>query len=227
MYLGTLFEEVLSADTYANGQGSQVRTVIDGSLHGLSLTGMAGVANIGTDRNWTGHPFGQANWYAYGRLAWTSVYYHRADSTGIGFDRSTSGSGAVSQYHKPVQQQFNDIEKIPERYLLWFHHADWDYELDSGRSLWEGLVHHYYSGVDSVRWIQDTWESVQGHIDGERYHHVAKLLEIQEKEAEFWRDACLLYFQQFSDRPIPDQYPKPEHSLEYYKNPLNKYVPGL
>ena len=31
---------------------------------------MAGVSNIGNSTNWTGHPFGQANWYAFGRLAW-------------------------------------------------------------------------------------------------------------------------------------------------------------
>ena len=34
------------------------------------LRGIAGVANIGKDRNWCGHHFSQANWYAYGRLAW-------------------------------------------------------------------------------------------------------------------------------------------------------------
>ena len=69
-YLGTLFEEALDADTYAAGEGSTVARVIDGSLHGQRLTGMAGVANIGTDRNWSGSHFDQANWYAFGRLAW-------------------------------------------------------------------------------------------------------------------------------------------------------------
>ena len=34
------------------------------------LKGIAGVANIGDDANWCGHPFSQANWYAFGRLAW-------------------------------------------------------------------------------------------------------------------------------------------------------------
>lgn len=298
MYQAPLYEEVLDTDTYADGPGSYVSKVIDGSLDNKKLTGMAGVANIGTDRNWTGHPFAQANWYAYGRLAWntelssgdiaeewismtfnseedfvepvkemmlasreiavdyrtplglhhimgygshygpgpwvdqgradwTSVYYHRADSTGIGFDRSSSGSDAVSQYHPPVKEQFNDIEQVPEKFLLWFHHVDWDHELDSGRTLWEGLVHYYYSGVDSVQWMQETWESVDSYIDDERYRHVAKLLEIQRKEAIFWRDACVLYFQQFSDRPIPEEYPNPEHPLEYYMDSINKYVPGL
>ena len=69
-YLGTLCEEVLDADTYAKGTGSTVARVIDGSLHGYRHTAIAGVANVGTDRNWTGSHFNQANWYAFGRLAW-------------------------------------------------------------------------------------------------------------------------------------------------------------
>jgi alpha-glucuronidase len=69
-YLGPWYEEVLKADTYAKGPGSTVARVIDGSLHGYSRTAIAGVANIGSDRNWTGSHFNQANWYVYGRMAW-------------------------------------------------------------------------------------------------------------------------------------------------------------
>ncbi len=70
VFLGPLYEEVLRADTYAKGAGSTVSKIVDGSLHGYAHTGMAGVANIGADRNWTGSHFDQANWYAFGRLAW-------------------------------------------------------------------------------------------------------------------------------------------------------------
>jgi alpha-glucuronidase len=70
VYLAPLFKECLDADTYIKGKGSTVARVVDGSLENHSLTGIAGVANIGNDRNWTGHPFAQANWYALGRLAW-------------------------------------------------------------------------------------------------------------------------------------------------------------
>lgn len=69
-YLGTLFEEVLKADTHARGEGSTVARVIDGSLHDYPVTGIAGVANTGSDRDWSGSTFEQANWYAFGRLAW-------------------------------------------------------------------------------------------------------------------------------------------------------------
>ncbi len=67
-YLGPLFEETLAAKT---GRGREtVAGVVDGSSEGHRLTGMAGVANIGRDRDWSGSTFNQANWYAFGRMAW-------------------------------------------------------------------------------------------------------------------------------------------------------------
>lgn len=41
-----------------------------GFVNPNKLVGISGVANIGDDANWCGHPFSQANWYAFGRLAW-------------------------------------------------------------------------------------------------------------------------------------------------------------
>ena len=70
VYEAPLFKECLDADSYSKGKGSTVAKVIDGSLENYPATAIAGVANIGNERNWTGHPFGQANWYAFGRLAW-------------------------------------------------------------------------------------------------------------------------------------------------------------
>ncbi|WP_437515717.1 alpha-glucuronidase family glycosyl hydrolase [Sorangium sp. So ce1099] len=69
-YLGPLFEEVLKADTFADGEGSTVARVIDGTLHGYATTAIAGVSNVGDDANWTGSHMNQANWYVFGRLAW-------------------------------------------------------------------------------------------------------------------------------------------------------------
>jgi alpha-glucuronidase len=70
VYLAPLFREVLLSDTFARGAGSTVVSAVDGSLHGIERTGIAAVSNIGDARNWCGHPFAQANWYAFGRLAW-------------------------------------------------------------------------------------------------------------------------------------------------------------
>jgi alpha-glucuronidase len=297
VYLGTLFEEVLDADTHARGEGSTVARVIDGSLHGNTMTGIAGVANTGTDRNWTGSHFAQANWYAFGRLAWdhalpaadianewigltlstdpaviepvrsimmmsreaavnymgplglvhlmgrghhygpgpwvtggrpdwTSVYYHRADSTGIGFDRSETGSNAVAQYFPPVRDRFASRETVPDSLLLFFHRVRWDERLHTGRMLWDELVHRYHTGVDSVRAMQRTWESLRGRIDDRRFEDVSAFLRIQEMEAVWWRDASILYFQTFSGMPIPEVYERPEHTLDYYRSLVFPYAPG-
>lgn len=298
VYLGTMYEEVLRADTYAKGAGSTVAKVIDGSLFDIPLTGMAGVANIGTDPNWTGHPFLQSNWYVFGRMAWdpnisakqvaedwaqmtlthheqtlntivdmmmnsreivvnymtplglhhimgeghhygpapwvddlgredwTSVYYHRASKDGIGFDRSPSGVNAVAQYHSPLKEQLSSPSTTPEKFLLWFHHLPWDYKMDSGRTLWEELVHRYYQGAEQVQQMQSTWRSLQPHIPPLTFKQVDMSLEIQVKEAEWWRNACLLYFQQFSDRPIPEKYPDIDRDLDYYLKKSFPHAPG-
>ena len=70
VYLAPLWREFFDADTFTKGPGSPVSKVVDGSLTGERRTGIAGVANTGSDRNWTGHHLAQANWYAFGRLAW-------------------------------------------------------------------------------------------------------------------------------------------------------------
>ena len=69
-YQGPLFEEALKTDTLMKGEGSTLGKVLDGTLTPMTRTGMAGVVNPGTDRNWTGHPFVQSSWYSFGRMAW-------------------------------------------------------------------------------------------------------------------------------------------------------------
>lgn len=70
VYLGTMWEEFLGADTHAKGQGSTVAKVIAGDVLPYRVTGLAAVVNPGEDTNWCGHHFSQSNWYAAGRLAW-------------------------------------------------------------------------------------------------------------------------------------------------------------
>jgi alpha-glucuronidase len=298
VYLGPLYEEVLSADTMAHGKGSTVAKVIDGSLDNHTLTGMAGDLNIGTNRNWSGSDFNQANWYVFGRLAWNPtlssraiadewvrmtftndnafvkpvvdmmmgsreaavdymtplglvhlmgpghhygpapwdasesradwrpVYYHRADRQGIGFDRTSTGSDAVAQYAPPVAEQFGDLKQTPEKYLLFFHHVPWDYRMRSGQTLWYELVAHYTHGVDDVKQMRETWRQMHGYIDEERYQQVDAFLAIQQKEAQWWRDACIAYFQSISGLPLPPGFAPPEKSLKYYESLTFPFVPG-
>jgi alpha-glucuronidase len=299
VYMAPYWKEVLDADTYAKSAGSTVAEVIDGTLEQHTRTAIAGVANTGTDRNWSGSTFAQANWYAFGRLAWdhtlssaaiadewirmtlsneprfiaevesimlgsreaavnymtplglahlmarghhygpgpwvdggpradwTSVYYHRADSVGIGFDRTEQGSNAVAQYFEPLRSQFNNRATTPDSLLLWFHRVGWTERMRSGRTLWDELVHHYYAGVDSVRSMQKRWHALAGSVDAERFAETQAFLRIQEQEAVWWRDASVLYFQQFSRMPIAPRYEKPAHALEYYLNKVTRYAPGI
>ena len=175
-----------------------------------------------------GHHYGPGPWVSGGeREDWTSVYYHRADREGIGFDRSPSGSDAVSQYFPPLRELLGSVETVPEKYLLWFHHVRWDHRMESGRTLWDELVVRYSRGVETVRRMRETWRSLEGKIDSGRYEQVRAFLAIQEKEARWWRDACLLYFQTFSGRPIPEGYEPPEHTLEHYRAVRHPYAPGI
>lgn len=255
-----------------------------------SLVAASAVANVGDTPNFTAHPLAQANWYAFGRLAWdptlTSrqiadewvrqslidpdstpadvrenlvnmlldsreavvdymmplglhhifawghhygpepwceipgarpdwlpVYYHRADSAGLGFDRSPTGSDAVGQYPEPLRSRLASVDTCPEEFLLWFHHVPWDHKMQSGRTLWQELTAAYERGCDKTVEFQRVWASARPWIDPDIYTDVENRLMTQTRDAEWWRDACLLYFQQFSGMPLEMRRP-PVHTLD-------------
>jgi alpha-glucuronidase len=164
-----------------------------------------------------GHHYGPGPWVSQAaRPDWTSVYYHRADEGGLGFDRTSRGSDAVGQYFPPVRDELESLQSVPENLLLFFHHVPWDHRMASGLTLWEELVRHYYRGVEQVQRMRAAWRSLEGKIDPERYEETRAFLAIQEKEARWWRDACVLYFQTFSKRPIPPGREPPSGTLEGY-----------
>lgn len=245
------------------------------------LKGIAGVSNIGDNANWCGHPFSQANWYAFGRLAWNPsisseeiahewliltyeckderftkpvemmmltsreacvnymmplglhhifkfdhhygpepdgfkaeyplewcpVYYHQADSNGIGFNRSSDGTDAVGQYPEPYRSLYDNLATCPEEYLLWFHHVPWNYQMKSGSTLWEELCMRYNMGVSMVETYRDYWhtstkEYMKDHIT--EWEMTDSLLNVQLASAKEWRDVCLKYFQTFSKMNIDE-----------------------
>ena len=264
-----------------------------------SIKAVAGVSNIGDDANWCGNDFAQANWYAFGRLAWNPAlsssqiatewivqtftdepeflvpvnrmmldsreavvdymmplglhhifawnhhygpepwceipgaradwlpsYYHRADKVGLGFDRTTSGSDAVSQYPDSLAAVFNSLDSCPEEYLLWFHHVQWGYKLKSGNTLWDELCYKYQSGVDKAHEFCEIWKQMSPYIDKERYEAVARRLKIQADDAVWWKDACLEYFRTFSRMKYPSGVDKPVYRLKELKKvklPISNY----
>jgi len=144
-------------------------------------------------------------------------YYHNAGTSGIGFDRTTHGSNAVSQYYTPLKEQFNDPALCPDMYLLWFHHLPWDFKMKSGKTLWDEMCYTYDKGVNEVREYQKIWDKTEPFIDAQRFSEVQSKLKIQARDAVWWKDACLLYFQTFSKRPIPYDIERPVHELDDLK----------
>jgi alpha-glucuronidase len=167
---------------------------------------------------WGGHHYGPAPWWdTEKRDDWNPVYYHKADAIGVGFDRTKTGSNTVNQYHPPVRQQFSNLQRCPEKFLLWFHHVSWSHKMRSGRTLWEELALHYQRGVEWVRSTRATWSTLAPAIDPDRHSAISKKLAIQERDAIWWRDACLLYFQTFSKRPLPAGVEPPVKTLAEYR----------
>jgi len=313
-FLSTMWEECLQSDTYQEGEGSTVARCTDGTIYPQKYTAIAGVSNVGLDTNWCGHDFAQANWYAYGRLAWnnnlksdqiadewirqtfpalatantastlyagdwrenflvpvkrmmlesreavvnymtplgfhhimsanghygpgpwwapekmradwTPPYYHQASANGVGFDRTKKGSNAVSQYREPLASQFNDPATCPDMFLLWFHHLPWDYKMKSGRRLWDEICAQYDKGIQQVREFQKIWDKAQPYVDSARFQAVQRKLRTQSSDAVVWKDACLLYFQQFSRLPIPYYLERPVNNLDEIKaNEFLKRIP--
>lgn len=290
VYLAPLFKETLESDTYSEGQGSMIAKITDGTLRPAKITAISAVANIGENTNWTGHHFAQANWYAFGRLAWnhqlsseqiadewikmtftddqnfvnpvkeimlssretavdymmplglhhifagghhygpepwgdykggrpdwSPVYYHQADAQGLGFNRTKTGSNAASQYFPPLNERYGNLSTCPENLILWFHHVPWDYKMKDGKTLWDELCYTYDSGVKKVRDYQKIWDRMEPYIDEQRFADVQSKLRIQSRDAVWWKDACLLYFQTFSKKPIPYDIERPVHELEDLK----------
>src|SRR5690554_5729436 len=174
-----------------------------------------------------GHHYGPAPWHdSSGRPDWTAYYYHQADKNGIGYDRTKTGSNAIEQYNPPLVTQFAKPETTPEDLLLWFHHLPWDYPMNSGRSLWHELVHKYDTGVAQVRQMREQWQSLKGQIDSERFTQVSAQLEVQLRDAIYWRDACISYFSSVNGLALPKGSPAPAHPLQYYKDQESvRYVP--
>jgi len=175
----------------------------------------------------TGHHYGPGPWVAnLKRPEWNPTYYHRADDKGIGFDRTATGSNAIAQYAPEIASQFADPATTPAHFLLWFHHLPWDYPMPSGRTLWAELVARYDRGVATVADLRNRWDSLKSEIDSRRHGEVATFLAVQEREAVWWRDACIAYFQSVSGLPMPAGTKPPPMSLDEYRSRRFPYAPG-
>jgi alpha-glucuronidase len=136
-------------------------------------------------------------------IEWCPVYYHKADAQGVGFDRSSKGSDAVSQYREPLNEIYNDLQTCPEEYLLWFHHVPWNYQMRSGLTLWQEMQEKYNSGVRDVERFCLVWDNMKPYFknDMQRWNEVKSRMDHQLENAREWRDVCLKYFGSFANQP--------------------------
>ena len=170
------------------------------------------------------HHYGPGAWISHKnvRLDWQPPYYHKADAEGLGFNRTTTGTDNVSQYAADYAQLVNNIETCPEKFLLWFHHVPWNYPV-AGEPMWDRLCHHYQNGVNEVRAMQAQWNSVKNDIDSEIFDAIAYKLSVQLKDAIWWKDGMLDYFQTWSKMPYPTDVEPSQHNLEDLKKVLLPY----
>lgn len=174
------------------------------------------------------HHYGPEPWCEIpgARADWLPSYYHCADREGIGFDRTTTGSDAVSQYPDSLAAVFNSLSSCPEEFLLWFHHVSWDHKLKSGNTLWDELCYKYQTGVDKAQEFCEVWNQMSDYVDSERYQAIANRLKIQADDAVWWKDACLEYFRTFSRMKYPSGVDKPVFRLKELKKvklPISNY----
>lgn len=174
------------------------------------------------------HHYGPEPWCEIpgARADWLPSYYHCADREGIGFDRTTTGSDAVSQYPDSLAAVFNSLSSCPEEFLLWFHHVSWDHKLKSGNTLWDELCYKYQTGVEKAQEFCEVWNKMSDYVDSERYQAIANRLKIQADDAVWWKDACLEYFRTFSRMKYPSGVDKPVFRLKELKKvklPISNY----
>ncbi len=250
VYLAPMWKQFLEFKNHNNSIAN-----IIGKDYPAKITGIAGVSNAGDDRNWTGHHFAQANWFAYGRLAWNpqelvdsittdwlkmtwttdesaidklrnvmnhswinfsklqtpmglvvttdpAAHYHPAlkrrantywkiNSEGIGYNRTTSGSGYVNQYDNFNKQLFNNLATCPEEYLLFFHFVKYHHRLQNGKTLKENLLDGFQESITAVNELNLLWHSLKNIIDKQRYDEVLQKIEQQKKDALAFQKAFI------------------------------------
>lgn len=163
-----------------------------------------------------GHHYGPEPWCdpEGWREDWKPRYYHQASKDGIGFNRTTNGgSGNTRLYPDSLYNIYNNVESCPERLLLWFHHLPWTHRMHSGETLWDVLCLQYDQGVREAEDFARIWKAMEPYMEPQRHTAQQRLFDKQAEDAWWWRDACLLYFRQFSGMPLPVGAPAPRHDL--------------
>jgi len=136
--------------------------------------------------------------------------WHRADSTGIGMDRTVAtGTGFVGQYQPAVAQIYESLAECPDDLLLFFHHVPYTYRLHSGKTVIQHIYDSHYEGAAMAEANVARWKSLSGRMDLLVYSAVLARLEYQAGAAQVWRDAICSWFLKTSG--IPDEQGRAGH----------------
>lgn len=121
--------------------------------------------------------------------------YHYADSKGIGVDRTmATGTGYTGQYSPKIAARYENIETCPENLLLFFHHVPYTYVLKSGETIIQYIYNSHFEGVEKVKKMFRSWESLSGLIDESIFSRVKERFQTQLLSAVDWRDVVNTYF---------------------------------
>ena len=145
-----------------------------------------------------GHHYGpDPGFNAAPRADWNNVYYHRADAAGLGFDRSSTGSNAVSQYHSPCASSSTTWTPAPKSSCCGFITSPGNIACTPAERSGRNCSSAINEGVDFVEKMIDIWQRLQPEIDPQRHEHVSRAADQQLDNARLWREVCLNYFGQF------------------------------
>jgi alpha-glucuronidase len=129
--------------------------------------------------------------------------WHRADDNGVGMDRTVaSGTGFVGQYRDVAAEKFESLEACPDELLLFMHHVPYTHKLHSGKTVIQHIYDSHYDGAAGAAGLVESWRSLHGRVDEERYASTLARLEYQAGHARVWRDAVCSWFLRQSG--IPD-----------------------
>lgn len=120
--------------------------------------------------------------------------YHRADTTAIGIDRSSRGTGYTMQYTEAIRQRYDSPLTCPDELLLFFHRVRYDYIMRDGRSLVQRIYDDHFDGAQEALALQEAWQGLKDRVPDEVFIRVAARFARQVANAREWRDVINTYF---------------------------------
>ncbi|WP_293908315.1 alpha-glucuronidase [Sphingobacterium sp. UBA5670] len=216
VFLAPLFKETLDSDTYAYGVGTTVAKITSGTFRDNKKSAISAVANIGLDPNWTGHDFAQANWYAFGKLAWNHqlsskqiaeewlklTFSNEVDFVKPITDMMISSRETVVNYMMPLglHHIFAEIHhygpapwyEVPERVdwrSTYYHQAD-SLGIGFDRTIkGTNAVSQYFPPLDSI--YNDVKSCPESYLLW--FHHIPWDFKMRNGE-NFWNSLCYKYY---------------------------------